>query len=173
MKTGALHLLPVLQLMTPEPNSPPMMNAAFFIDGITTTHSALFQIRSWIPLSEALRISVRRAVDWLSRLASSFDGTPNAVVPTSRQAAPTTSVLRLCMAPSLREESAIHSPARCTGLLAAARHEMLLVRDDGWGLRTRGSGPPRARAATPCRPRHRREWRLPSRRRCSRRDFAA
>ena len=132
-----------------------MMNAAFFIDGITTTHSALFQIRSGIPLSDALRISVRRAVDWLSRLASSFDGTPNAVVPTSRHAAPTTSVLRLCMAPSLREESAIHSPARRTAFSGSASRNVVGARrwmgaaDYGLGTTTGSSRNTMPSAASP------------------------
>src|SRR5437868_10085889 len=49
MKTGALQLLPLRQLITPRPYSPPKMKAAFFIPGMTTTHWARFQYSSGMP----------------------------------------------------------------------------------------------------------------------------
>src|SRR5690348_4796938 len=90
MNTGAPHLPALLQLMTPEPNSPPMMNPAFFKPGITTTHSALLQICSGIPPSGAPRISERTAVDSFNRLASFFDGAASAEAPTRRADVATT-----------------------------------------------------------------------------------
>src|SRR5437016_10632431 len=67
MNIGALQLLPLRQLMTPLPYSPPMMNAAFFTDGIAATHSARFQSSSEMPLSGALRISSSTLVAFRSR----------------------------------------------------------------------------------------------------------
>src|SRR5215471_16062948 len=64
--------------MTPSPYSPPTMKAAFFSDGITTTHRAFSQIRSGIPLSGTPRSSESTAVASLSRLASSFVTVANA-----------------------------------------------------------------------------------------------
>src|SRR5499427_3948216 len=78
MKTGALQSVPVRQLITPEPYSPPTTNAAFFIDGITATHSALPQSSSGIPLSGVLRSSVRMAPASARRLTSSLDRAANA-----------------------------------------------------------------------------------------------
>ena len=40
MNTGALHCSPARQLITPLPYSPPMMNAAFFRSGMTSTQRA-------------------------------------------------------------------------------------------------------------------------------------
>src|SRR5262245_40422361 len=93
MNTGAPHLPACLQLITPEPNSPPTMKAAFLSDGITTTHFALFQMRSGIPPSGAFRISERTAADSLSRLTSSFDSVAKAVEATSTDVTQTTAVL--------------------------------------------------------------------------------
>src|SRR5215467_6180158 len=73
MKAGELHSAPVRQLMTPDPYSPPTRNAAFFIDGITTTHCALDQRSCGMPLSGALRISLMIVVASVRRFASSPD----------------------------------------------------------------------------------------------------
>src|SRR5215471_14738757 len=72
MNTGALQLVPVRQLMTPLPYSPPTTNAPFLIDGITMTHCALFQRSSGMPLSAEPRSSSRMAPASESRFASSF-----------------------------------------------------------------------------------------------------
>src|SRR6266550_2905665 len=72
MKAGALQSLPLRQLITPRPNSPPKMNAAFFIPGMTTTHSAFAHISSGMPLS-VLRRSVTTDAAWLSRVRSALE----------------------------------------------------------------------------------------------------
>src|SRR6266705_6466135 len=66
MNTGALQVLPDRQLSTPLPNSPPMMNAAFFNSGMTTAHRALAQYSTGI--SERMSWTTRAAV--ASRAAS-------------------------------------------------------------------------------------------------------
>src|SRR5688572_27292968 len=79
--------------MTPDPDSAPKMNPAFLSDGITTTHSALLQIASGIPLSDAFRISERTSVACVSRLAS-FESWADAVVATSSAAKAAIPILR-------------------------------------------------------------------------------
>ena len=64
---GAVQPLPARQLMTPLPYSPPMMNAAFFTDGITATQSALPHRSSGMPLSGAFRSSLSTSVAFRSR----------------------------------------------------------------------------------------------------------
>src|SRR4051812_44218307 len=86
MNTGALQSVPVRQLITPEPYSPPTMNAAFFIDGITITHCALANKFSGMPFSGVPRNSVRIVDASLSLLTSSFEGSANAVVAISNAA---------------------------------------------------------------------------------------
>ena len=73
MKTGPDHPSAVRHDMTPEPYSPPTMNAAFFIEGITTTHCALVHRFSGMPLSGAARSSVRIAPACDSRFVSSLE----------------------------------------------------------------------------------------------------
>jgi hypothetical protein len=52
MNTGALQAaLSWRQLMSPLPYSPPMMNAAFFSDGMTMTHFAFSHISCGMALS--------------------------------------------------------------------------------------------------------------------------
>src|SRR5215831_6399673 len=73
MKTGELQSFPFLQLITPDPYSPPIRNAAFFSDGMTTTHSALLQRSCGMPLSGVVLNSLRTLADSLKRLTSSLD----------------------------------------------------------------------------------------------------
>src|SRR5262249_37736724 len=80
MKIGGPQPLACLQLRTPDPDSPPTTKPAFLSDGITTTHSALLQMASGIPLSGAFRISESAAVALLTCLMSSFDSWAYAVV---------------------------------------------------------------------------------------------
>src|SRR6266852_4655212 len=77
MNAGALQPL-VRQLITPAPYSPPTMKAAFFSEGITRTHRALFQRSSGMPLSGEFRSSVRTVADSFNRLTSSFERAANA-----------------------------------------------------------------------------------------------
>src|SRR5215471_12356751 len=95
MKTGAPHAFPCRQLITPSPNSPPMMNAAFLTDGMTTTHLAFSQIRSGMPLSGTPRNSDKTAVASLSRLASSFVNVAHAVDATDTATRAATPVLSI------------------------------------------------------------------------------
>src|SRR5262250_117035 len=112
MKTGAPHALPCLQLITPDPNSPPRMKPAFFIPGITTTHSARFHTLSGMFLSGALRTSVRTVVALASVLELSLALLePKAVDAASRAATPTIRPLVVCMASLLSVAGAICDPA--------------------------------------------------------------
>src|SRR5262245_30762404 len=121
MNTGAPHLPPCRQLMTPEPNSPPMMNAAFLSDGITTTHLALFQIRSGIPPSGAFRISETAAPASASRFTSSFDSVAKAVEAISTAVTHNPPVLSafighfLPRSPKGQTQRARHAPGAETG----------------------------------------------------------
>src|SRR5262252_3474581 len=73
MNTGLVQLVLFRQLITPEPYSPPTMNAAFFTDGMTSTHSARVHRSSGMPLSGDSRSSVKIAPPSRSRFTSSFD----------------------------------------------------------------------------------------------------
>src|ERR1043166_384120 len=73
MKIGALQSAPFRQLITPDPYSPPIRNAAFFSDGMTTTHCDFAQRSCGMPLSGAPRISLMMVVDSLKRLDSSLE----------------------------------------------------------------------------------------------------
>src|SRR5256885_6282135 len=80
MNTGALHWLPPRQLITPDPYSPPTMNAAFFIDGMTITHEAFSHSSSGMPLSGAARSSCNIRPESLNRFVSSAEIVANADV---------------------------------------------------------------------------------------------
>src|ERR1051325_2997064 len=83
MNTGELHEFFVRQLITPDPYSPPTMNAAFLRSAMTTTHSARDHSSSGIPLSVDARNSERIAPESWRRLTSSFEGAANTVDATS------------------------------------------------------------------------------------------
>src|SRR5262249_27187258 len=95
MNTGAPHVFPCRQLITPSPNSPPMINAAFFTEGMTTTHRAFSQIRSGMPLSGTPRSSDKTAVASFSRLTSSFVNVAHAVDATDTATRAATPVLSI------------------------------------------------------------------------------
>src|SRR5947207_4130267 len=84
MNTGAVQAFALWQLITPDPYSPPTTKAAFFIDGITMTHSARDHNSSGMPLSDAARSSVRMALASFSRFTSSFESAAEALAATSR-----------------------------------------------------------------------------------------
>src|SRR5258706_7037556 len=89
MKIGGPHLpFECRQLITPEPDSPPTMNATFFNDGITSTQLALLQTDSG--MSDEFRNSLSTAVALLRSLISPFESAPNARVAVSRPVVPTT-----------------------------------------------------------------------------------
>src|SRR5262245_52745593 len=115
MKTGAVQALPLRQLITPDPYSPPNTNAAFFIDGITITHSALRQKSSGIPLSGVPLSSVRIAPDSSSRFTSSFESAANAVDATSKAPQVATTFFTMSSSPHVPTESprAIALQYRC------------------------------------------------------------
>src|SRR5438132_3109784 len=79
MKSGALHVCPDRQLMTPFPNSPPITNAAFFMPGITATHSDLFQVSSGMPFSGIPRSSRTTVAASSRRFASEEEISARAV----------------------------------------------------------------------------------------------
>src|SRR5437867_865165 len=82
MNTGELQPLAVRQLITPLPYSPPTMNAAFFMSGMTMTQEAFCQRSSGTPFS-APRSAVTTDAASLSRFCSAVESAANAVVATS------------------------------------------------------------------------------------------
>src|SRR5437868_5545279 len=81
MKTGALQPLLWRQLITPDPNSAPRINPAFFRSGITMTQRALSHRLAGT--SEASRSSARTVAASLSFLTSSLSSAASAVEATS------------------------------------------------------------------------------------------
>src|SRR5258705_5788745 len=92
MKRGGPQVAACLQLITPDPCSPPTMNPAFFRSGMTTTHRALFQIESGIPLSGAFLISVSTVAASFNFSMSVFFSCANADIAMMRTVAPATTV---------------------------------------------------------------------------------
>src|SRR3954471_10841706 len=90
--------------MTPLPNSPPMMNAAFFMPGITVTHSARFQRSSGMPVSGAALNSRTIAAASLRRFASDEDTSARTAVAHDKTA--NSNAMRLNMAPPMRHSTA-------------------------------------------------------------------
>src|SRR5215831_16084205 len=132
MNTGGPQAAPCLQLITPSPNSPPTMKPAFFIPGITTTHSALFQTLSGIFLSCMVRISVSTVVALLSVFALSavLLLAPKAIGAASRAATPTIMAFVVRMASLPPIDSAICDPVH--GTLFFGLKEMAPARRRGW-----------------------------------------
>src|SRR5436190_3125291 len=104
MKTGALHWSPARQLMTPLPYSPPMMNAAFFSSGMTTTQRARVQYSggTWP------RISCMARVAALSRAVSA--GVIAAVAPVAPASTTVATTMNRYMNTSRVESRATHLP---------------------------------------------------------------
>src|SRR5713226_8022444 len=109
MNTGALQPFVWRQLSTPLPYSPPNTNAAFFIEGITRTHRALFKRSSGIPLSGASLSSLMTFADSFSSLTSFSDIAANAELAISPSAQEITAVFIL-IPPVVLEVSKLDAP---------------------------------------------------------------
>src|SRR5581483_8001288 len=104
MNTGGPHRLLRRQLITPDPDSPATMNPAFLSEGMTTTHSALLQIESGIPLSGELLSSETTAAASFSFFASDLDTAATAVVVSSNTSIGAATVLMIRMSTSVTVE---------------------------------------------------------------------
>src|SRR5262245_46049006 len=114
MKAGADQVLPLRQLMTPLPCSPPKMNAALVMSGMTATHAALFQRSDGMPFSASARNVVTTSAAFERRFRSelSTDATAvEATIGTIRKQTAIARVNRTCITTSRVETSKF-----CAGL---------------------------------------------------------